>query len=396
MPFPYIFPFFFEDTKPYPVPFLNVEIDGASVLIQKRTMRLHSELGQRVSTAQFTIVGEETWSPPSLACAPVNAIGGFTRPFNLSECIIDRHPVPFIDCAIAPVVAIGGESSYIDHFFGGFLAEVEKDKIGVGDARVLYHCKAQDYNILPVRSPLVTEAYVAQTEQQILDDLFGTYLPEIDTSTYVESSGATYTLDWTRRFLNECVEELAGINEKQWFIDHEKFLHYFTPVTTAAPFILSDEPSLSARVGYKNIRHPENIMGLINRVTVVGDPLGPIVVTRTSAASFALYGRYFDAKYVDENIDTANWANDVGDAILAENEYAKVTGKLFCYQEGLIKGQKVRIINHFRNIDAFYLIQSITMTMISALQEKIDIEYGDYKPRLTDLLLRISKEERKE
>lgn len=372
-----------------------VEVNDSKVQIFKNSLRLHSELGQRISTALFTIVGEDMWVPPALSIAPVAAIGGCTRPYNWDECKIDRGLIPLESCAIAPVAALGGESKYLDHFFGGYIVSVEKTKLGAGLSRALYHCQAQDHNILPTRI-LVTQNYVAQTEQQIIDDLFTTYLPEVDTTTYVESSGVVITIDWARKTLTEAVEELATIYEKEWYIDHEKYLHYFTPATTGVPFALSDEPALTTFLGYKNIRHIETFFGPTNKVTVVGDPSVPIVVTRQDNASYAEYGRWFEAKYVDAAIDTVAWANAVGDAILTESAFEKVAGSLICYQEGIEKGQKVRIINDFRNIDDYYLIQSVDLSMISVDQEKVYIEYGDYKPTLIDLFRIIREQERRE
>lgn len=399
MPFPYVFPFRFEVSLlelelPVPRPgAMVVKVADADVSVMKGSLHVRSELGQRISTARFTIIGEEVWANPSYAIARVNAIGGYTHPHFFDEVKIDRGITPFQNCAIAKVVALGGNSSYLDHFFGGFIVKVEKDKMGPKQRRVMYHCKAQDYNILPMKAPLVTETYVAQTEAQFITDLFDTYLPEIDTTTYVESSGATATLNWTRRLLTEVMEELAGIFSREWYIDYEKKLHYFTPTTTEAPFALSDQPALSTFIGYKNIRHVEDVLGIINRVTVVYDGG---VVTRQSNPSYAEYGRWFDAKVVDSNIDNVTWANAVGDAVLVELAFAKTAGSLVCYQEGLVKGQKVRVINAYRNVDGFFLVQSLNLSLVTILQEKVMVEYGDYKPRLTDLLLRISKEERKE
>jgi len=401
MPSPYRFPFFFEEYEPRTIllnakVYYKVLINGAEVLKRKNTLRLNSELGQRISTAKVTIIGEEYWATPAYSCVPVVSLGGATFPHLLDEVKIDRKDAPFVSCSAVPVVSMGGHSTYLDHYFAGYLVAVEKDKVGgVKEGnRVLYHCEAQDYNMLPTKIT-ITESYAAKTEQFILDDLFATYLPEVDTSTYVESSGATITLDWTRKTLTEALEELAGIFEKRWYIDYEFNLHYFTPAAGTAPFALSDEPFGTTLIPYKNIKHREDITGIINRVTVVGDN-GAVVVTRTSAASYAEYGRYFEGKVVDNAIDTVAWANAVGDAVLAELAFAKTDGRLMLYQEGLVVGQKVRIVNIFRGLDAYYLVQSVRLALVGASEEKIDITYGDYKPRLTDLLLKISKEERKE
>jgi len=368
-----------------------ITIKDADVDLFEHSLALDSRLGKRVSTAQFDIEGEERLATPSLAIANTPAIGGYTLPAVKDEVKIDRGAAPFVNCAIAPIVAMKGNSTYLDNFFGGYIASVE---IGLTGVRRYYHCTAQDYNSLTTQI-LVTKSYAAKTAKQIIDDLFTAYLSEIDTSE-VEDSVATITIDWTRIFLDKALDELADIFEREWYIAYDKKLQFFTPVTTAAPFELSDSPALSTKIPYGNFRHAEDASRIINKVTVIGDTSVPIVVTRTDAASYALYGRYFEAKVVDNNIDTVAWANLVGDAVLTESANAKVRGRLTCEQEGLIVGQKVKVTNGPRDIDDYYLIQSVRLAVIGGLTEKVDIEYGDYSPQLVDLLMKIKNEAEKE
>jgi len=368
---------------------VEVSINGADVKLFERSLSLNSRLGKRISTASFDVEGEERWATPSFAIAEANAIGGYTRPWVKDEVKIDRGAAPFVNCAIAEASALGGNSTYTDHFFGGYLAAVELKLAGV---RRFYRCTAQDYNVLPT-TKLVTKTYSAKTEQEIIDDLFTAYLPNIDTSTYVESSGTTYTLKWTRAKLSEALDELAKINSKEWYIDHEKYLHYFTPVTTAAPFGFSDTPSLSTLLPYSALTHVEDATKLIKTITVVGDTSVPVVVTRTKGDTD---DADYEDKVVDNNINTNAWAELVGDAIIAEHGSTKVRGRLTCEQEGLVVGQKVKVKNPMRGIDDYYLVQGLRLSIIGSLTEQVDVEYGDYRPRLSDLLGRIKILENKE
>jgi len=350
---------------------VSVKINGADVKVLKPSLKLDSRLGNRISTASFDFLGEEKWATPSCAIALIPAMGGYTHPMGKGEVKIDRAPTPMQNCAISLTPSIGGRSTYLDHFFGGYIATKEIRLIG---RRRFYRCSTQDYNILTTQK-LVTESYEEKTEQEIIDDLFSTYLPEIDTSTYVESSGTKITIDWTRVYLNEVMEELAGIFSKEWLIDYEKKLHYFTPSTDEAPFELSDSPSLTTKKMYNNFEHIEDDSKIINKVTVVGDPDVPVVVTRQSDESYAKYGEWYEGKIVDRNIDTEAWAILRGDAELAEAAFGKVDGSLTCYQEGLVIGQKVSIYNGLRNIDDDFLVKSVRLSMLSNFLEKVDIEY---------------------
>jgi len=321
-----------------------------------------------------------TISAPGLSAGNLVGFGGYTHPYVKEDIVIDR--------------ASGGVP-YIDHFFGGTVATKEIRLIG---KRRIYRITGQDYNVDPTAQlvgRLAPKNYVAQTEQQIIDDLFSTYLPDIDTSTYVESSGVLSTLNWTRQSLDKVMDELAGIFEKNWYIDHQKKLHYFTPTTGTAPFKLSSSPVGITHIGYNRFRYLENARELHNRVTVVGDTTVPVVETRQDAASGALYG-WYDWKIVDPNIDTAAWAQAVGDAELAISAWPKAWGQLTLHQEGLIIGQKVHIYNHGRNVNEWYTIQKLMMRLINNTTEEITIDYGDYSPDLIDILLAIDQEAKKE
>ena len=373
---------------------LTITVDGAEVQWIKRSLTINTRMGTRISTTGLDILGEERWATPASSVARVVAIGGYILPHEKAEVIIDKTDTPLINCAVGRFVAMGGESSWLDRFFAGYMSSVERRIIGKIQGRRIYRITAQDYNALTTQI-LVTESYAAKTEQFMIDDLFTTYLPEIDTSTYVESSGSTYTFDWTRQYLDVVLNEIAKINEKEWYIDYNKKLHYFTPVTTSAPFALSSSPFGTTILPYGRFIYKEETSKLINRVIVVGDG-GAIVRTRTDTDSFDFYGRYYESKYVDPNIDTNTWADLVGDAILAESAFRKVKGALTLFQEGLEVGQKVSIYNFLRGIDDYDLIQQIRLSMINSFQEQIAIQYGDYAEDLIDLLLKIPKGEQKE
>ena len=344
--------------------------------------------GIPMCTQMYVVIGlRHVFDAPLLSAMKRATIGGFTQPYGKDEVTIYRAPTPLTSIMTSRKrCALGGTSTYLNTFFGGSIAT--KSIVLVGSRRY-YRCTAQDYNELPLRK-LVTKSYAAQTEQQMLDDLFTTYLPDINTSTYVESSGVVATIDWTRVFLHLVLDELAAIYEKKWFIDFDKNLHWFT-VAASAPFSLSSSPWGTTHIGYHSLEHVEDITGLINRAVVVGDPVGPIVQTRNDTDSQAQYGDIFEGKLVDANIDTAAWANLRGDAMLAESAFGKVIGRLTCQQEGLVIGQMVDIYNRLRNINDSYQVQSVNLSMLNGRTERVAIGYGDFDPNLTDILLEVKK-----
>jgi len=68
-------------------------------------------------------------------------------------------------------------------YFAGILANVERS---IEANTPIWSCSCQDYTIL-LDSVLVDEVYENQTDAVVIQDLFTTYLPEIETATYVET-----------------------------------------------------------------------------------------------------------------------------------------------------------------------------------------------------------------
>jgi hypothetical protein len=205
------------------------------------------------------------------------------------------------------------------------------------------------------------------------------------------------SIQFPRITLAEALDMLAKLNGRLWYLDYGKQLHYFAPASETAPFELDDTPNYSQAVPYSNFRYIKS-RPTINRITVIGrDDVGDdIVEVRTDSDSYTLYGRYFDAKYVDRNINTSAWAQAVGDTILEAEANAKEHGSLDINQEGLVVGQQVKIINSTRGIDAYFTIQAIDLSMIAELVPNIRITYGNYMTDLTERLVGFAREQEKE
>lgn len=200
---------------------IQTKISGNIVKLFQEKFQVENRLSNKVSTAKFNLVAEETWATPALSCGNnIVAFGGYTRPHVKDEIQINN---------IATI-------RWLDNFFGGYIATVGHKLIGI---RRVYQCSAQDYNIV-LHSILVTEDYSSKTEQEIIDDLFTTYWSDIDTTTYVDGTEDIASINFTRLYLDEALNQLAKLNGKEWYIDYQKKLHYFTPATGTAPFELKD------------------------------------------------------------------------------------------------------------------------------------------------------------
>jgi len=369
----------------------EVKINGSPVQLYEDSLSLQSQMSQKVSTATVDIEGEEWEEDASYAITLNPAYGGYTRVMARDLIEINRGATPYENAAIILSPCMGGNSTYLDKFFAGYVAIIEQKTDGL---RKIYNCQCQDYNSR-LNSILVNKTYTNQTEAQIIADLFATYWNEIDTTTYVVGTTNVASIEFPDIYLMEALQMLADMYSKAFYIDYDKKLHYFTPQTDEAPFQLSDQPSLTTLQAYQMTGWVEDAARLKNRVTVVGDTSVPIKVTRSDNDSYTKYNEWHDFLYSDGTINTVAWANLVGDAILAESAFENIKGNLKLWQEGLVVGQKVKITDRMRHLDGYYLIRSLTLRMLGGLQEEVDIEVGDYSRDLVTLLVAIDKLERR-
>lgn len=123
--------------------------------------------------------------------------------------------------------------------FAGNIARVRLERHGVTTYRKLIEC--QDFTrLLDMR---VTESaiYTSQTDKQIIEDLFTTYLNTIDT-TSVEEIMTIDSIDLSSLTLREAVERIAAITLADWYVDAELNLIYRDPSSSTVAFGVSEAP----------------------------------------------------------------------------------------------------------------------------------------------------------
>jgi len=150
--------------------------------------------------------------------------------------------------------------------FAGYIVKIGYDLVGITK---IWHLECQDYTIL-LDKALANEKYENKTDAYILNDVFTTYLAEIDASTYVVA-GKTH--DWlmvNRMTLRNLVDTLARAAGYDWYVDYSKNLRYFPKETNLAPFNISDSPDDSTSYAAEVMKYDKDASALVNRVTVVG------------------------------------------------------------------------------------------------------------------------------
>jgi len=364
-------------------------------------------------------------------------------------------------------------------YFAGYIANVDKKLEGITK---IFVCDAQDYTVL-LNTALVNKIYEDKTDKQIIQDMFTAYLPEIDTTTYIQDGLTNIRLVFNRVSLRQALETIAKNSGYDWYVDYNKKLHYFSVETNQAPFGLSDNPDNATSFPYSRLDYKRDATKIINKVTVVGGAywsddtsfelaangqvtelllpysihkpttsssllvyknigddttpnwqaqtvgtdyihslddynclhnyfekllkfasappnlkravkvIGrynvPILVKARSEASYNTYGRWFEEKVVNKDIDSRDWAKIEARAILAKHAFVKESGSLVCEEDGLTSGQQVKITNALRGIDGYYLINKITTSILGGTHCQYKVEFGEYNPDLVDMLLDI-------
>lgn len=153
--------------------------------------------------------------------------------------------------------------------FAGFILQIDKQPNRRGN-RVDAHVTAGDYASLFDHVSVKQQYLTTQTDAFILNDIFTRYLPEIDSTTFVQVQLSYPRIRFNRMTLRQVVDQLADSAGGDWYVDYNKKLHYFSLETDLAPFGLSDTPDMSTTFPYESIDKNDDGTGVINRVEVVG------------------------------------------------------------------------------------------------------------------------------
>jgi len=150
--------------------------------------------------------------------------------------------------------------------FGGFVIKPKRSGIVTND-RVAVSCG--DYAAYTDHI-IVKVAYANKTDAYILNDLFSTYFPEINSTTFVTAYVTHSNKQFNRKKLREIIDELASAANADWYIDYDKKLHFFQNETSQSPFSISSQPNYVTSFPCQNLEVQEDGTGIVNLVEVVG------------------------------------------------------------------------------------------------------------------------------
>lgn len=126
----------------------------------------------------------------------------------------------------------------------------------------------------------------------------------------------------------------------------------------------------------------------LNRaVKVTGRYDVPVFMRVRSEESYNTYGRWYDGKLVNRDINSRNWAKLEGKAYLAGRAFVRESGRFTCLTDGLVSGQLIPLTNAIRGIDGNYLINKVITRILGGTQCEYTVHYGEYNPDLVDMII---------
>jgi len=260
-----------------------------------------------------------------------------------------------------------------DTLFAGEVADVDWELLSTAldGRRIVLAC--QDYGILVEEAVIdAEEAYSAEADSAIIDDLFTTYRPDIDSTTFVSTLDASMDLTVENVTLRQALVELCKLTEGRWYVDEDKCLHYFAAEANVAAWFLSDTPDLATSFPYQSIKYRSAGGTIVNQVLVIGTGMSG---WREDAGSVFAYGER-PAVVVDTSIGRVPELNARGDAILAKWSEPRMTYEVTTRKTGLRAGMDVRLVCGAWAVDETLTVRRLRLRWKDD-QRFYDLELGD-------------------
>lgn len=172
------------------------------------------------------------------------------------SCYVGRGTVP----GLAVELTAGGTLQ-----FSGTVARVRTERMGPSDYRKELDC--QDYMRLLDSRVIGSAVFTSQTDKQIIDYLFATYLPTVDTDE-VEEIMTINSIDLSSLTLRSAMERISAITLADWFMSTEPALVYRDPGAASIAFGVSESPDGVSTFGalQNGVDHEEDFTSPANSV----------------------------------------------------------------------------------------------------------------------------------
>lgn len=229
--------------------------------------------------------------------------------------------------------------------------------------------------------------YTDQDDQSIILDIFGTYLPAIDTSE-VASVVVLSSITFQNVSLRNAMEQICDLTGCEFsIVPGTNKLKYYSPDGTPAPFGLSDTPdnSTTFKPILATVTYNKEFTTGANRVSVVWADDTEVVDDAPSQAQYGL----LSTVVVDRNIHSAGEAAARGSVELARRAQPTKNGSFTILREGLAPGQLITIDMPESGISGSFLLRKVSKTWQSRYVTYYQVDFGDWKPDIVKTLRKL-------
>ena len=185
---------------------------------------------------------------------------------QVDTCSLSMINIGYVDINEWDEIEIWNKS---DKIFGGVVS-ITDESATAGGTRIDDAIRGTDYAALLDRVVVKKQYTTPTADADMLFYLFGTYLPEINASTYVGSIQTYPKIQFNRMTLRQVVDQLASSSNADWYIDEYKNLHFFEADNIVTPYAISDNPDMVNSFPFSDFKVNKDGTGVINRVEVVG------------------------------------------------------------------------------------------------------------------------------
>lgn len=253
-------------------------------------------------------------------------------------------------------------------FFAGTIARVKADS--QFEKNRILKCECNDFNQLVEELVIDSlEEYGAETDGDIIDDLFVKYGVGINFADHVVPSGYVFDeIAFENITLRQALDRIAAQSECIWYIDYSRKLHYATSEANAPGWHLSDKAdNVNSFPYYTEISRECDAANMVNSLFVVGEVVG---LWFEDAASVAEYGRH-RAVINDTSLIDIDDMEAYADRVLNRYKDPEVVYVLKTEKIGLRAGMNVRLVNNLYAVDDTFLISSLNISF--SVDEEVPI-----------------------
>jgi hypothetical protein len=213
-------------------------------------------------------------------------------------------------------------------------------------------------------------SYDAQSDADIIDDLFDDYLATVDSETHVDIVQNPLTITIERGTLREALSQICSRTGAYFYIDFDNELHYFETESNDVGWDLSDEPDQSTSFSYFDdpVRREEGLTRL-DGVYVIGANVSGWVGTHAAGDKTTVVK--------DNRITTSTGVTQRGQAILDACGNTKVIYEVGTYKAGLRAGMDVGFKCDLYDVDDTLTVRKLRLTFEEDESPRYELELGD-------------------